>query len=111
MYSARYSYPILIKLGFFSADFRKILKYQISWKSHQWGDDFFFPCERRDRRAERHNEVLRTRPKIAYVIFTSKLIALSLSVTFVLYYILMDSNWGGGGGVGENAPRGMVFFF
>jgi len=37
LYSTRYSYPILMKLEFSEQFFRKILKYQILWKSVQWG--------------------------------------------------------------------------
>ena len=36
MLSTRYSCPILMKLEFSRQFFRKILKYQISWKSIQW---------------------------------------------------------------------------
>jgi len=35
-YSARYSCPILMKLEFFRADFRKMVMYQVSWKFVLW---------------------------------------------------------------------------
>jgi hypothetical protein len=40
MQSTRYSCQILMKLEFFSTDFRKILKCQISWKSFQFASHF-----------------------------------------------------------------------
>ena len=87
-------YPLFLsyfnETWIFSTDFRKTLKYQISWKSRQWETNCSMRKEgRTDRRADRHDEDLQTRVKIAYAFFTSNLTELALSVTVVLDYILL----------------------
>ena len=57
MYSIRYSCQILMKLEFSRQNFRKILKYQISWKSVQYEPSCSMGTDRQtDCQTDRHYE-------------------------------------------------------
>jgi hypothetical protein len=90
MYSTRYSCPILMKLEFFSTDCRKILKYQISYKSSS--GSLVVPCGRpagHDEADGRFSQFLRTRIKREADIVCGTVTNLELSLRSVFVGILL----------------------
>jgi hypothetical protein len=67
MYSTRYSYPILLKLGFSRHIFEKYSN--IKFHGNPSSGRRIVPCGRRDRRTDRHDELLPNRLKISYIFF------------------------------------------